>query len=652
MARTVTLLVTGLLLVGSIVALLPAQETSSRRRSRYGTAAAAPAALPTTTTPGSDAAPQSLAERLRAAGQQATQEYSPTANDSDDFAGEDPAEQMEPAESDASDYPAEESESPSDTSLRSVLKRPQPSLVDEAAPPRFSPIPPGGAAGDANGMSSRRNLPAARPTGSGSVRGLALSGHSSSLRVDVAGPPAIAVGKPADYVVTLSNDSEAAAEDAQVRLELPGWVSVTGSQASAGQAGMQADPAGLPRLVWSIPALAGKSREQLKLQVVTAEGDSFELGVEWASRPATARAAITVKQPQLEVALAGPGEMNYGETKAYTLTVSNPGTGDAEQVVVNLSTGDGRSQPIDAGNIPAGHKKQIPLEVVANQAGEMQLHATANGDGGLTAQTTGKVLVRKAELNIAADGPPLKFAGAEAAYLVTVTNTGNAPAEQVQLAITLPAGAKYLGGIDGATATAGNLKWKLTSLPVGSERQYEVRVQLQAAGLNRLVVQATASAAGTANAQAETEVEAISDLKLVVNDPAGPVATEDETVYEVQVTNRGSQAAEQVKIVVQFAEGIEPIAFEGCQARIVPGQVLCQPLASLGAGEQITLRIKAKAAAAGTHQFRVEVTGADAGTRLVSEGTTRFFSETGRMSAAARTAERPALLPKAGTIQR
>jgi hypothetical protein len=179
-----------------------------------------------------------------------------------------------------------------------------------------------------------------------------------------------------------------------------------------------------------------------------------------------------------------------------------------------------------------------------------------------------------------------------------------------------------------------------------------VRVQLQAAGLNRLVVQATAAAAGTANAQAETEVEAISDLKLVVNDPAGPVATDDETVYEVQVTNRGSQAAEQVKIVVQFAEGIEPIAFEGCQARIVPGQVLCQPLASLGAGEQITLRIKAKAAAPGTHQFRVEVTGADAGTRLVSEGTTRFFSETGRTSAAARTAERPALLPKAGTQQR
>jgi hypothetical protein len=179
-------------------------------------------------------------------------------------------------------------------------------------------------------------------------------------------------------------------------------------------------------------------------------------------------------------------------------------------------------------------------------------------------------------------------------------------------------------------------------------------VQLLAAGLNRLIVQANAVAAGAAaTQQVETEVEAVSDLKLVINDPSGPLPTTEQAVYEVQVTNRGSQSAEQVKIVVQFSEGIEPIAFEGCDARIVPGQVLCKPLTALGAGEQITLRIKAKSQAAGTHQFRVEVTAADADTRLVSEGTTRFFSESGRVGGAASTAKKPALVPApVGTIQR
>jgi hypothetical protein len=51
--------------------------------------------------------------------------------------------------------------------------------------------------------------------------------------------------------------------------------------------------------------------------------------------------------------------------------------------------------------------------------------------------------------------------------------------------------------------------------------------------------------------------------------------------------------------------------------------------------------VRAKGQSAGTHQFRVEVTSNDAGTRLVSEGTTRFFSESGLPAAAANTARKP-----------
>jgi hypothetical protein len=511
-----------------------------------------------------------------------------------------------------------------------------------------------GSAIGAFGTPSSSRTPSATTPAGRSIHDISISGRTPSLRVEVVGPQGITVNKPAVYVVNLVNESDSQADDVQVRVALPAWVSVSNSQPSDGEAMMQADVPGTARLLWSIPQVAGRAREQLQLQLVTREGEGFELGVDWTCRPAAARASIVVKQPQLDLSLTGPGDMIFGEEKVFTLSVSNPGTGDAEQVVVNLTTGDGRTQPIEVGNLPAGQKKEIPLEVVANQAGEMELKAVASGEGGLTAETAGRILVRKAELELAVEGPPVKYAGTEAAYLVTVTNKGNALAENVNLSIALPSAAKYLGGIDGAATTAsGELKWKISSLPQGAERQYEVRVHLQAAGLNRLIVQANAAAAGTASQQAETDVQAVSNLKLAINDPAGPLPTSEHAVYEVQVTNRGSEAARQVKIVVQFSEGIEPVAFEGCEARIVPGQVLCKPLTALGAGEQVTLRIKARPQAAGTHQFRVEVTAADDDTRLVSEGTTRFFSETGRMGAAANTARKQGLIPApAGTIQR
>jgi hypothetical protein len=474
---------------------------------------------------------------------------------------------------------------------------------------------------------------------------LAAGSRAAALRVEIAGPQGITVGKPASYVITLVNDSEAPAHEVVARMTLPSWVSVNSSQPSAGDAAMQADSQGIARLVWSLPQVAPRSREQLQLQLVSAQGEGFELGVEYTCRPALAKAAISVKQPQLELSLTGPAEMVFGEQKTFTLTVSNPGTGDAERVMVTVAAGDSPPSQFDAGSIPAGHKKELPLQVVASQPGMIELQISATADAGLEAQTSGKVNVRKAEVSVAVEGPPLKYAGTEALYVVSVSNTGTAAADQINLSLALPAGAKYLGGIEGASATASGLKWLIATLAPGGQRVYEVRLQLNTAGTNQVVVQSQASASGMATSHAETEVEAVADLKLVVNDPSGPLPTSEQAVYELQVMNRGSQAARQVKIVVQFGDGIEPVSFEGCDARIVPGQVVCHPLAQLGAGEQVTLRVKARAENAGTQQFRVEVTSTDGDARLVSEGTTRFFSETGRSGSASTTAKKPSLLP-------
>src|SRR5262249_30625464 len=155
----------------------------------------------------------------------------------------------------------------------------------------------------------------------------------------------------------------------------------------------------------------------------------------WTAKPAATRAAIIVKQPQLAMALAGPADMTFGEEKTFTLTVSNPGTGDAERVMVSVASGNSPPQQFDAGMIPAGHKKEVPLAVVASQAGSIDLLISAAAEGGLDARTSHKITVRKAEVNVAIEGPPLKYAGTEAIYLVAVTNSGTATADNVNLSL-------------------------------------------------------------------------------------------------------------------------------------------------------------------------------------------------------------------------
>jgi hypothetical protein len=77
--------------------------------------------------------------------------------------------------------------------------------------------------------------------------------------------------------------------------------------------------------------------------------------------------------------------------------------------------------------------------------------------------------------------------------------------------------------------------------------------------------------------------------------------------YEVVIQNRGSKAAENVRVVGQFGHGIEPIRTEGHAGKIATGQVLFSPIAKIEPGSKVQLRIIAKADAAGDHRFRAEV---------------------------------------------
>jgi hypothetical protein len=538
---------------------------------------------------------------------------------------------------------------------RSILKRPVGASITEAPPPA-APLPMAAPAPEIPNNSSRRmydpNAAVAPRATSRALpsptQDLVIATHGPRLRAELAGPQSLLVGKSAKYVLNLVNEGESPAEDVQLRLNLPAWVAVESGETTAGDAAAQADVQGSTRMIWNIPQLKANSQETLRLQIVASEGKPFEVTADWTCRPSSLRAAVVVKQPQLELSLAGPSDMTFGDEKPFTITVSNPGTGDAEQVVVQFIAGGSAPQTIDVGTVPAGKARDVNIKVVANQQNSMELKLIATADGNLRAEAAGRLVVKQPQLAIRVEGPPLKFAGADAVYAVTVSNTGNAAADDLTISATLPTGAKYLGGVEGAIFGGGVLKWRAGLLPPETERTFEIRCQLMAAGVHRVVVQALGPKSGAASHETETTVEAVSNLKLAVNDPAGPAPVGADVTYELVVMNRGTLAAKNVKLLMQFSEGLEPASVDGAEARIVPGQVLFDTLSELAAGEQVVVHVKAKADREGAHRFRVEVVSTDNDTRLVSEGTTRFFADGrafGPNSPAARTATKPKLTP-------
>jgi hypothetical protein len=236
------------------------------------------------------------------------------------------------------------------------------------------------------------------------------------------------------------------------------------------------------------------------------------------------------------------------------------------------------------------------------------------------------------------------YAGTTAMYKIRVANRGDAVAEGVIMQVDLPTGAKNGVGVDKKPITLKQPRWRVGDLSPGAERIYSMQCDLTSGGQNQLVARVQSTDDAVATDSAITMVEAIADLKLTVNDPKGPVPVGQDAIYEILVVNRGSKEARDVKLVAQFSEGIEPSSATGQRANIVPGQVIFEPIASIPAGGQVSVKITARAEQGGNLRFRAELNCGSPETKLVAEENTRFYgapTNTAPTQSAARTANEP-----------
>ena len=523
----------------------------------------------------------------------------------------------------------EETEPPSNTRTRRVVEQ-----NNAKRQPSSRRRQPGSIVSQAlkSQNSSRRSVPrTSRPRSA--RKSQLVQSWGPSLRVETTGPREIVVGKEASYVVNVINSGRVDAKGLFLRIALPSWVQVVGNSATTGTAESKEDASGVKRLVWSVPRIAAGRDEQLRLRFVARENRPLKLTLDWVLRPIVATATIKVQKPQLRLNLTGPSDIMLGASETFALTISNPGTGPAENVVVTISTvGDAKTSRT-LGTIPPQGKRKLEFDLTATDPGQMSIRAEVLGDGGLKDQLVENIQVRSPKLNVKIGGPRLKFAGTSATYEIRISNKGNATASNVMAKVHLPAGAKYTSGLTAAKATTGGVVWPVGRLESNGERVFQMKCQLLLAGENRLEVSASSGKQHRARVSFITQVEALADLKLVVNDPQGPQTVGKDVVYEMHLTNRGTKAAENIDVTVQFSKGIEPVRTEGAKSDLVPGQVLFKRIPRLGPGRKITLKIVARSSKPGNHRFRAQVECKDPDTKLASEDTTRFFGELGSRQA-------------------
>lgn len=388
-------------------------------------------------------------------------------------------------------------------------------------------------------------------------------------------------------------------------------------------------------LEWSIPELAAGEERTIHITMIPSQRG--ELATTANVRfTGTAASVFKVEEPLLKVATQVPAEVIVGDPLVQTVTITNPGTGVAQNVKIQVTAPDGLEatrgdrSTIEIGALNPGESRTVRLSFTATAGGEQTLEVEASADSGLNQVAEATVNVIAPSLAIAVEGPGLRYAGRDARYTLNITNEGQAATNNVRVTHRIPKGFKFSKADKGGTfdANTGCVNWFIGHLEPNQSAQVKLNLQATEIGQFEHQVFATAEHGVTAKADTTTKVEGSASLVLEIQDLDDPVEVGVETAYEVRISNTGSKAAQNVGLTFELPSGVELLNVQSATQHLAKnGLILFNDLPELAPGKTALFRIHVKGEAEGNQRVRARLTSESIEQELITEELTKFYAE-------------------------
>ena len=426
---------------------------------------------------------------------------------------------------------------------------------------------------------------------------------AADLAIVKTGPATVTAGASVTYSLTVTNNGPSDAAAVSVTDTLPAgvtFVSATGTGWVCGNAGNVSVTCTLPALatattapaitvVVTAPDQGGTLSNAASVSATTADPDP-------GNNTATANTTVTALA-DLSLIKTGPATIAAGGSISYTLAVTDNGPSDVAVVTVTdtlpagvtyvSATGTGWTCT-NAGNISVtctrptlatGTTAPGITVVVTAPAQATALSNTATVSSTTTDPTPGNntstvatTVTASADLSIVKTGPVNVLVGADATYVLTVTNNGPSDAAAVSVTDTLPAGVTFVsaGGTGWTCTNTGNVSVTCTvpSLSTGVTAP-AITIVVTAPGVistlsNTASVTSTTSDPDPTNntSTISTSVGPAADLAITKSGPASVVAGGAIT-YTLSVSNSGPSDAVGVSVVDTLPAGVTFVSAAG-----------------------------------------------------------------------------------------
>lgn len=471
-------------------------------------------------------------------------------------------------------------------------------------------------------VSSSRVLPGNAPKSPAATASVAEAGpQSPGVSVQWVRHGEFNVGQECDVDLLVQNNSKSIVRSVMTEAVIPSEVEV-----------IEATPApmsGTEVPTWTFGELKPGESRTVKLRVIPRQRGDVRLDA-FVRLTGSSSAAFSVQEPMIGVAVVGPEKVEVGQQAAYSIRVSNPGTGIASNVVIQAAIPEGLEHRsgsllnIDIGTLNPGESRQAKLNLTAVKGGDQELAVRAVAEGGLTDESVTSVEVAEPRLQIAITGPEEQLSGRSAVYKMTVSNAGIVQSANVRAKYRIPEGFEFVAANRGGKYAKADhsIEWFVGTLQAEESSEFELTLKAAKTGeaLHQAGVISEHGQVTMCDNLTQVEGTAVLDLKIAASQPS--VKTGEEIEWQVTINNTGSRAADAVGLSCELPAGFELIGAEGPSEYIAEnGVMVFRSLPEIAAGETATFTISGKCLRAGNQHLRLRVASESITEPLIGEET-------------------------------
>jgi len=206
-----------------------------------------------------------------------------------------------------------------------------------------------------------------------------LGRQEPAVSLEWIGPATAKVNQPCDYSLVVRNVCNIPVQQVIIRVRIPAGINVSAT-----------DPKGLTEgnvLMWELGTLMAKQEKNLQMKMVAnAKGNVSPQA--WVTFTGSSVTKIRFCEPKLTLKASGQDKVMVGDTANFSLTVTNPGDGSADQVKIHATLSDGlehaKGKVVDfeIGNLAAGETRSVQLLCTTKVGGAQKCDVVAEADGG------------------------------------------------------------------------------------------------------------------------------------------------------------------------------------------------------------------------------------------------------------------------------